>query len=95
MLHEASRIIGLSVYTRRGAHLGTVHDVRLDTTTRHIDSLYVTGTEPRLVPDGANIIVPYRWVQDLDDVVVLRHFPEPLEFGETAEVADAEMEFEE
>jgi hypothetical protein len=31
-------------------------------------------------------------VQDLDDVVVLRHFPEPLEFGETA---DAEMEFEE
>ena len=95
MLHEASRIIGLSVYTRRGAHLGTVHDVRLDTTTRRIDSLYISGTEPRLVPNSANIIVPYRWVQDLDAVVGLRHFPGPRQFGETVEVADAEMEFEE
>jgi hypothetical protein len=39
----------------------------------------VTGTAPRLVKDGENIIIPYRWVQDLDDVVILRHFPKKIE----------------
>ena len=79
MLNEASRLPGLTVYTRNGQRLGVVHDVLLDTTQRIISALLVTGTTPQLVKDGENIIIPYRWVQDLDDVVILRHFPDKIE----------------
>ena len=44
---------------------------------------------------GANIIVPYRWVQNLDDVVILRHFPDKLEFTEKDETADFSFEDDE
>ena len=30
--------------------------------------------------------MPYRWVQNLDDVVILRHFPDKLEFIEKEEI---------
>ena len=78
----------MTVYTRNGTRLGTVHDVLMDTTQRIISALLITGTTPNLVKGGANIIVPYRWVQNLDDVVILRHFPEKLEFTEKDETAD-------
>ena len=56
MLNEASRLPGLTVYTRNGQRLGVVHDVLLDTTQRIISALLITGTTPQLVKDGENII---------------------------------------
>ena len=97
MLNEASRLPGLTVYTRNGQRLGVVHDVLLDTTQRIISALLITGTTPQLVKDGENIIIPYRWVQDLDDVVILRHFPDKIELtkNDTTEFSfeDDEDEF--
>ena len=96
MLNEASRLPGLTVYTRNGERLGVVHDVLLDTTLRIISALLITATTPELVKDGENIIIPYRWVQDLDDVVILRHFPDKIELTkkDTAEFSfDDEDEF--
>ncbi|OIR20172.1 MAG: hypothetical protein BEU04_03855 [Marine Group III euryarchaeote CG-Bathy1] len=96
MLNEASRLPGLTVYTRNGERLGVVHDVLLDTTQRIISALLITATTPELVKDGENIIIPYRWVQDLDDVVILRHFPDKIELTkkDTAEFSfDDEDEF--
>ena len=92
MLNEASRLSGLTVYTRNGQRLGVVHDVLLDTTQRIISALLITGTTPQLVKDGENIIIPYRWVQDLDDVVILRHFPDKIELTKED---NAEFSFEE
>ena len=85
----------MTVYTRNGTRLGTVHDVLMDTTQRIISALLITGTTPKLVKGGENIIVPYRWVQNLDDVVILRHFPEKLEFTEKDETADFSFEDDE
>jgi sporulation protein YlmC with PRC-barrel domain len=84
----------LTVYTRGGTRLGTVHDVLLDTTHRIVSAILVTGTTPKLVKGGANIIIPYRWVQNLDDVVILRHFPDKLEFTENEDTADFSFEDE-
>jgi len=84
----------LTVYTRDGTRLGTVHDVLLDTTHRIVSAILVTGTTPKLVKGGANIIIPYRWVQNLDDVVILRHFPDKLEFTENEDTADFSFEDE-
>ena len=94
-LHEASRLPGLTVYTRDATRLGTVHDVLIDSTQRIVSALLITGTTPDLVKGGANIIVPYRWVQNLDDVVILRHFPDKLEFTEKGETADFSFEDDE
>jgi sporulation protein YlmC with PRC-barrel domain len=85
-LHEASRLPGLTVYTRSGKRLGVVHDILFDTSQRIVAALLITGTTPNLVKGGANIIIPYRWVQNLDDVVILRYFPDKLEFTEKEEI---------
>ncbi len=92
MLNEASRLSGLTVYTRKGERLGVVHDLLLDTTQKVVSALLITGTTPDLVKDGANIIIPYRWVQDLDDVVILRYFPEKLDFS--AKDEETEINFD-
>ncbi|MFL2941747.1 MAG: PRC-barrel domain-containing protein [Candidatus Poseidoniales archaeon] len=92
MLNEASRLSGLTVYTRKGKRLGVVHDLLLDTTQKVVSALLITGTTPDLVKDGANIIIPYRWVQDLDDVVILRYFPEKLDFN--AKDEETEINFD-
>ena len=95
MLNEASRLPGLTVYTRDGERLGVVHDVLFDTAQRIVAALLITGTTPRLVKGGANIIIPYRWVQNLDDVVILRHFPEKLEFTEEEDIDEFSFEDDE
>ena len=92
MLNEASRLSGLTVYSRNGQRLGVVHDLLLDTTQRVVSALLITGTKPELVKDGANIIIPYRWVQDLDDVVILRYFPEKLDLSKNDE--NTEFQFD-
>ena len=92
MLNEASRLPGLTVYTRSGERLGVVHDVLFDTTQRIVAALLVTGTTPKLVKGGANIIIPYRWVQDLDDVVILRHCTEKGEFTNKEDIDDCAFE---
>ncbi|MCS5650600.1 MAG: PRC-barrel domain-containing protein [Dehalococcoidia bacterium] len=94
MLNEATRLAGLTVYTRDGERLGVVHDVLFDTSQRIVAALLITGTTPQLVKGGANIIIPYRWVQNLDDVVILRHFPEKLEFTEEEEIGEFSFEDE-
>jgi sporulation protein YlmC with PRC-barrel domain len=95
VLNEASRLPGLTVYTRDGERLGVVHDVLFDTAQRIVAALLITGTTPRLVKGGANIIIPYRWVQNLDDVVILRHFPEKLEFTEEEDIDEFSFEDDE
>ena len=95
MLNEASRLPGLTVYTRDGERLGVVHDVLFDTAQRIVAALLITGTTPRLVKGGANIIIPYRWVQNLDDVVILRHFPKKLEFTEEEDIDEFSFEDDE
>jgi len=92
VLNEASRLPGLTVYTRDGERLGVVHDVLFDTAQRIVAALLITGTTPRLVKGGANIIIPYRWVQNLDDVVILRHFPKKLEFTEEEDIDEFSFE---
>jgi sporulation protein YlmC with PRC-barrel domain len=94
VLNEATRLAGLTVYTRDGERLGVVHDVLFDTSQRIVAALLITGTTPQLVKGGANIIIPYRWVQNLDDVVILRHFPEKLEFTEEEEIGEFSFEDE-
>ena len=75
MLELVTDLIGLPVYTKEGIYLGDVNNVMLDITGRKINGLLVVNTNPNLVEDSANINVPYRWVQAVGDIIILKYFP--------------------
>lgn len=65
----------MQVYTNQGVQLGTVENVVLDVTNSKIDALYISGTNPILVEDSVNLNVPYRWIQAVGDIILLKYFP--------------------
>ncbi len=75
MLQEISEFIGLQVYTKEGVFLGNVNNVVLDVDSNRVDGLFISGTNPLLVEESKSVSVPYRWVQSVADIVLLRYFP--------------------
>lgn len=75
MLEEISGLSNLSVYTSQGMHLGSVENLILDITNSKIDGLYIGSTNPNLVEGGVSINLPYRWVQSVGEIIILRYFP--------------------
>lgn len=92
MLEEASEIIGLSVYTNEGVFLGNVNNIVVDVENCQIDGLFVGETNPLLVEDSKSVSVPYRWVQAIGDVVILRYFPQKVTFKKEKKVKGEEEE---
>jgi len=75
MLTEISNIQNMEVITDKGLSLGIVEDAIVDLETAEVYELLVTQTNPDLVDDGANVGVPYRWIQSISKVILLKHFP--------------------
>ncbi len=76
MMTEATELIGLEIYTDKGYLLGTIEDVLLDIAQQKVYGLYVEKTNPLLVEDGVPVVVPYRWVKAVGDVIILKKFPQ-------------------
>ena len=66
----------LAVYTKTGLFVGYVKNAVLDLDGGRVEGLLLTRTNPNLVADGNDVVVPYRWVGDTADIMVLRYFPE-------------------
>ncbi len=75
MMTETTELIGLEIYTDKGYLLGTIKDVLIDVNEQVIYGLYVEKTNPLLVEDGVPVVVPYRWVKAVGDVILLKKFP--------------------
>ena len=75
MLEEVSELIGVQVYTNKGVFLGNVNNLIVDIDSCRVDGLFITDTNPLLVEDSRNIAVPFRWVQSVGDIILLRFFP--------------------
>ena len=75
MLEEVSELIGVQVYTNKGVFLGNVNNLIVDIDGCRVDGLFITDTNPLLVEDSRNIAVPFRWVQSVGDIILLRFFP--------------------
>ena len=75
LLEEISEIIGLQVYTQNGVFLGNVNNLVVDVDNGAVDGIFVGETNPLLVEGSRAVSVPYRWVQSVGDIVILRHFP--------------------
>ncbi len=75
MLEELSEMIGLQVYTNKGIFLGNVNNLIVDVDDCRVEGLFIGDTNPLLVEGSRAISVPYRWIQSVGDVVLLRYFP--------------------
>lgn len=75
MLEEISEIIGLQVYTNQGVFLGNVNNLVVDVDRGAVDGIFVGETNPLLVEGSRAVSVPYRWIQSVGDIVILRYFP--------------------
>jgi len=75
MLEELSEVIGLQVYTNNGVFLGNVNNLILDSQNGVVDGVFVQETNPLLVEGAMAVSIPYRWIQSIGDIVILRYFP--------------------
>jgi sporulation protein YlmC with PRC-barrel domain len=82
MLEEVTTLQDLEIYTNHGAFVGRVRDLVLDLAKKRVDGLYVEETNESLVEDAHSINVPYRWVQSVGDIIILKHFPERVQLSE-------------
>lgn len=75
MLLEMTEIIGLPVYTQNAILVGNINNVIVNVEESKIESLFVATTNPLLVDESKPIAIPFRWVQSIGDVVLLKYFP--------------------
>jgi sporulation protein YlmC with PRC-barrel domain len=87
MAKEIGSFKGLRVYTKSGMYVGKVDNVALDLPNRLIRGLLLTGTNPNLIEGGRSVLVPYRWVLAVGDIMLLNFFPQKVS-GQNVEVED-------
>ncbi len=75
MLEAISEIIGMQVYTPAGTYLGNVDNLVMDMENKAVDAIFIRQTNPLLVEGSISINIPYRWIQSVGDVVILKYFP--------------------
>ena len=81
MLEEAGNLIGLEVYTPNGIFVGCVSNLVVDPNNNKVDGIFIDETSPALVDHGVSINIPFRWVQSIGDIIVLRAFPDRVTFS--------------
>jgi len=91
MMEEATELIGLQVYTQHGIYLGNVDNLIFDLEKKKVDGVLVRDTNPLLVEESKNVAIPYRWIQAVGDVVILRYFPKRVSFKKATEEGGEEI----
>ena len=80
---EITSIVGREVYSNNGVFVGEVEDVRLDLDRESVTGLAVGALNNELfrgrVEPGKGVIVPYRWVRAVGDVILINDVIERLE----------------
>lgn len=79
-------MVGLEIYTNDALYLGNVDNIVVDVDSRSIYGIYVRNTNPLLVEDSRSVLVPFRWIDSVGDMVLLKHFPEYVSFGGSEKV---------
>ncbi|PSP83216.1 photosystem reaction center subunit H [Halobacteriales archaeon QS_1_68_17] len=92
---EITSLVGREVYTTNGVFVGEVEDIRLNFETISVTGLALAELNRELFgsdTSGARgIIVPYRWVQAVGDVIIVSDIVERHPAGETEEDAEEEV----
>jgi len=80
MQDEITRLVGRDVYSNNGVFVGRVEDVQLDIDDRRISGLALGDSNDELFEQNGNkgVIIPYRWVSAVGDIVIIKDIIERL-----------------
>ncbi len=74
MQADITSLLGLEVYTQKGIFVGKVDDAVLDPENGIISGLALSSVNKELFDQkGKGIVVPYRWITAVGDIVIMRH----------------------
>lgn len=75
-----TRLIGRDVYSDNGVFVGHVDDVQIETDDRRISGLALGEINKELFDDQdtKGVIIPYRWVSAVGDIVIIQDIVERL-----------------
>lgn len=79
---EITTLVGREVYSKNGVFVGEVEDIRLDLDQQTVTGLALHQLNGELfdaeVRSSRGVIIPYRWVQAVGDVVIVNDIVERL-----------------
>jgi sporulation protein YlmC with PRC-barrel domain len=75
MKTDITKLFGAQVYTEKALFVGEIDDVILDVDGKKIDSIAVGNLNPELLElkGFRGIKIPFRIIQSIGDVVLVRH----------------------
>ncbi|MFW6153305.1 MAG: PRC-barrel domain-containing protein [Halobacteriota archaeon] len=77
---EITSLVGREVYSNNGVFIGEVEDLRLDIESNAVTGLALNRLNDELfdeyVGDARGIMLPYRWVRAVGDVVLVNDIVE-------------------
>jgi sporulation protein YlmC with PRC-barrel domain len=80
---EITTLVGREVYTNSGVFLGEIEDLRLDLDEQQVTGLALHALNDELFAQEAasarGVIVPYRWVQAVGDIVIVNDLAERVQ----------------
>jgi len=86
---EITSLVGREVYSNNGVFVGEIEDVRLDLDARSVTGLALAELNHELfagrVDANTGVIVPYRWIRAVGDVVLINDVIERLDTGSDEE----------
>ncbi|WP_255194229.1 PRC-barrel domain-containing protein [Natronobeatus ordinarius] len=77
---EITSLVGREVYSNGGVYVGEVEDLRLNLDGQAVTGLALGNVNRELFGDvtgrGQGVIVPYRWVRAVGDVIIVNEVVE-------------------
>ncbi|WP_123620691.1 PRC-barrel domain-containing protein [Halorubrum sp. CSM-61] len=93
---EITSLVGREVYSNNGVFVGEIEDVRLDLDAQAVTGLALAELNHELfagrVDGNTGVILPYRWVRAVGDVVLINDIIERLDTGSDETEGEAELE---
>ena len=88
---ELTSLVGREVYTNNGVYVGEVEDLRLDLEGESVTGLALnevnTAVFEGVVGRRQGVLVPYRWVRSVGDIILISDTVERLRNEENEEAA--------
>ena len=86
---EITALVGREVYSNNGVFVGEVEDVRLDLGQEQVTGLALADLNSELfqgnIDPGKGVMIPYRWVRAVGDIVLINDIIERLKGPEETE----------
>ena len=80
---EITTLVGREVYSNNGVFVGEVEDVRLDLGQQSVTGLALGELSQELfarrIEAGKGVMIPYRWVRAVGDVILINDVVERLD----------------